>query len=210
MINILYYCFIIHFITYWIFSFISYLLDLKYLDPGHRNWSRYKKAVCNVLLNQLFILIPTIYLLKDKILDSVAKSESDSLFYTIIKIIFIGFFANLLFYTTHYILHTRIAFKLIHYKHHEFIEPIVVGSMYSHPIEYLVSNVLAFLIPFIFFGTNSITLLILIFVSTLFTLHAHCQYKLNGMKNDHLIHHKLFKYNYGFGSYLDIVLNTYK
>ena len=210
MIDILYYCFILHIGTYWIFSFIGYLLDLKYLDKGHKNWSRYTKAVWNVLLNQLFILIPTIYLLKDNILDSVVKSQSDSLFYTIIKIIFIGFITNLLFYTTHYILHTRVAFKLIHYKHHEFIEPIVAGSMYAHPVEYLISNVLAFLIPFIIVGTNSITLLILIFVSTLFTLHAHCQYKLNKMKNDHLIHHKLFKYNFGFCKYLDIILNTYK
>ena len=99
---------------------------------------------------------------------------------------------------------------MIHYIHHEFIEPISVASLYAHPIEHLFANTLAFFIPFFLIGTTYICSLIFIIIGTTITILSHTNYRVISNKNDHIIHHKLFKYNFGFGGYIDKLFSTYK
>jgi sterol desaturase/sphingolipid hydroxylase (fatty acid hydroxylase superfamily) len=208
--DIILYALGLHLGIYWLFSFIFFILDLKYLDSTHNNWRKYKKGAIGSLLNQIFITIPITLLLKVNIINAFESSTNDSVGLTLIKIFLIANLSNIFFYLSHYLLHTKLLFKLIHYKHHEFIEPIAVAAVYAHPLEHLVTNVLSFIIPFILIGTNYIAGIILVCIGTFITIHAHCTYTIFNMKNEHLIHHKLFKYNYGFGGYLDWFFNTYK
>jgi len=202
------YC--LHMIIYWFYSLLFYVVDLFYLDSNHRNWKKYKDAVIVSLCNQVFVTLPALYLLNDKINYAIDSSANDTFFVTICKIFLIGNLSNLIFYVSHYLLHTKKLYELIHYKHHEFIETVVVAAFYAHPIEHLVCNLLSFVIPFIFFGTNYLAAMVMIFVGTFITLSAHCEYIFFNIRNDHVIHHKLFVYNYGFGGYLDKFLGTYK
>ena len=200
----------LHFGTYWLISAMFYLIDLWCLDKNHKNWKNYGKAVRVTFLNHLFISLPVFYLLHNQISNAIDRSESDNLITILLKIFGIVNLSNLFFYVSHYILHFKPLYDWIHYQHHEFIDVIVVGAMYAHPIEHLICNVLAFVIPFILIGSNFWVTMFMILGGTFMTLAAHCDYKFLGIGNDHVTHHKLFVYNYGFGGYLDKLFGTYR
>jgi methylsterol monooxygenase len=210
MLNYIIIPFLCHFIPYWTLCYRFYLLDYKYLDKNHVNWARYSKAIKGSLINQLTIHLPTLYFTESLYENAVIKSIDDTYLVSFIKIFCIINFTNILFYIIHKLLHTRILFNFIHYKHHEFIEPIAPASIYAHWIEHLLTNTLAFLIPFYLIGINYIYSLILIVLGTTSAILSHVPYKIKSNHNAHLLHHKLYKYNYGFGGYLDKLLKTYK
>jgi sterol desaturase/sphingolipid hydroxylase (fatty acid hydroxylase superfamily) len=201
--------FLVHITTYWSLSFIFYLLDLKYLEKNHVNWLNYKKAAKCSFINQIMISFPTIYFTEKYIILAVEKSCNDSNSTILFKIFIIVNMANFLFYIFHRLFHTKILFKLLHYKHHEFIEPIAVAALYSNPIEHLFANTLSFLIPFYIVGVPYYTMLFLLCSGSCIVVFSHINYRLVSDEM-HLIHHKLFRYNYGFISYLDKIFGTYK
>ena len=204
--------FMLHMVTYWGTSLIFYLIDNT--DELIKNF-RYKKAAITSFENQMFISFPVFYLLKDHIYDSVIKCQNDIWLVTLYRLFLIINLSNLLFYGFHYLLHSKVLFKYIHYVHHEYIEPIGVATFYAHPIDHLLTNVLAFLIPTIFVGINYNMMLIMLSLGTIFSVLSHCNFQLKIFNwvlfNDsHIIHHKYFNCNYGFGRYLDKFMNTYR
>ncbi len=202
--------FLCHFVPYWSLCYIFYLLDLKYLDSNHINWTKYSKAAIGSLINQFTIYLPMLYITEPYYINAVNNSVADSNIVSIIKIFCIINFANLLFYIVHRLLHTTVLFNMIHYMHHQFIEPIAVASLYAHPIEHLFANTLAFFIPFFLIGTTYICSLIFIIIGTTITILSHVNYNIIFSYNDHIVHHRLFKYNFGFGGYIDKIFNTWK
>ena len=200
--------FLLHFVTYWSVSIFFLVVDWFCLDKSHNNWKKYPKAIKTSLVNQLTISLPTVYLC-DNLINSALDTNSNSWFLYGFKIFLLVNLSNIFFYITHRLLHTKWIYKMIHYKHHEFIEPVACATLYAHPIEHLFSNVLSFIVPFILIGTTYYTMLCLIFIGTLISMIAHIQYKILPTPNNHLVHHKLYKYNYGFGDYLDILFGTY-
>lgn len=202
------YC--LHMITYWFFSMMFYFVDLAYLNKNHNNWKNYGKGAIISLFNQVFVSAPTIFLLNDYVNNAIDKSKDDTMTTTIIKVFAISNISNIIFYFIHYLLHKPYFYKMIHSKHHEFIDPIAVAALYAHPIEHLFGNILAFIVPQLIIGINYTTTMILVFIGTLITLIAHFDYNILGIKNGHAIHHRKFLCNYGFGDYLDKFFGTYK
>jgi sterol desaturase/sphingolipid hydroxylase (fatty acid hydroxylase superfamily) len=202
------YMFAIHMTTYWFFSIMFYFLDLVYLDKDHKNWKNYGKGARISFMNQMLITLPVGLLLNDKINNAITSSENDSYLYAMVKIFIIANFANIFFYIAHYLLHTKYLYKTIHHIHHQFIDPVVVGALYAHPIEHLFGNLLSFIVPLVVIGADFYTTMFMVFAATILTLTAHCDYKFIG-KNAHVAHHRKFLCNYGFGDYLDKLLGTY-
>ena len=200
--------FFIHMLIHWSCCLYFYILDLIYLDSNNKNWINYTKATRTSLCNQLFISLPTLYFLSGLLEKSVETSIDDTWIITIIKLFLIINLANIFFYLTHRLLHHELIYKYIHYKHHEFIEPVAVSALYAHPIEHLVANILSFLCPLILIGTHYNLIILLLILGTIQTVLAHVKYIYS--TNDHTIHHKLYKYNYGFGGYIDKLFLTYK
>jgi len=201
--------FLLHFITYWTMCLFFLIADWFYLDKLHVNWKKYPKAFKTSLTNQLAVSLPTIYLFDDLIISSIDINPSSWFFYGF-KIFLIVNLSNLFFYTTHRLLHTRWFFNQIHYKHHKFVEPIACATLYAHPVEHLFANILSFILPIIIVGTTFNTIVCLLVAGTIVSTIAHVKYKILPTTNGHLVHHQLFKYNYGFGNYLDKLLGTYK
>ena len=62
-------------------------------------------------------------------------------------------------------------------------------------------------IPFIMFGTTYFVMILLIVIGTIQTILAHVTYFPKSI--DHVLHHKKYKYNFGFGGYIDKLFQTY-
>ena len=202
--------FMVHMIIYWSSSGLFYILDCYYMDKDHSNWDKYPVAAKTSLINQMFISFPILYGLRDHIEKAIINSSNDSNMMIGIKLLLIINLANLLFYSFHRILHIKLFYNKIHYRHHEFVEPVAVAALYAHPIEHITANTLSFLLPFILIGSTYNIMLILLGGASLITVLSHTNHnKFLPTFNDHIIHHKLFRYNYGFGGYIDRIFNTY-
>lgn len=193
--------FLFHFFSYWLAVSVTYAVDLFRLASDHINWKRYGSAVKVSLRNQFLVGLPTLYLLRDSIESSVVYTETNSYLYQILKLILLVNFANLFFYWTHRLLHVSFMFRYVHAQHHEFTEPIGVSAMYAHPLEHLISNTLSFILPFVYIGASYRAMLALLSFASFITVLYHTPSFL--FFEDHLIHHKRFKTNFGFGRYLD-------
>lgn len=204
-----------------------YLSDWLFLPKYDVKMIKYPKAIKTSWQNQIFISAPVLFLLQNQIANATNSASQDSIFITLLKAFGIVNFANVLFYSIHLLLHSKLLFTHIHRIHHEFSNPIGASTYYAHPIEHLFSNVLVFAIPIITIGINYFAMLFLLVTGTAISVFAHSEYQviptlveifylpINKQSkplgtNDHLAHHKYFNCNYGFGSYLDKLLGTYK
>jgi sterol desaturase/sphingolipid hydroxylase (fatty acid hydroxylase superfamily) len=200
--------FLIHFMTYWMCTTITGIIDWFYLDKMHVNWSRYHRAIICSGLNQLLITLPVLYVLDNHINNSIVSIDKWNIYF--VNLFLLINLSNGFFYFTHRLLHVGWLFRMIHYKHHEFTEPIGCATLYAHPIEHLFANVLSFVVPILMVGATSNTILFIAFGGTLISIQAHINYPIFPSVNRHLIHHKYFKCNYGFGGYLDKIFHTFR
>jgi sterol desaturase/sphingolipid hydroxylase (fatty acid hydroxylase superfamily) len=200
--------FLVHMFSYWSMCSIFYVIDYFRLPQTHENWNKYKLAATTSFKNQLYISLPTLYTVSSRVESVLEASRNDSIIFSIWKVFLIINVSNLFFYWSHRLLHVPIMFRYIHSKHHEFIEPIGVAALYAHPIEHFLSNTFSFICPFLYIGCNYYIMLVLLCFSSIITVLSHTRYV--SLFNDHLIHHQLFKYNFGFGGYLDKMFGTYR
>lgn len=201
------YPFVIHLLAYWISSTFFIYLDKIYSTYATIGYEKYIRAIKNSLSNQFLITLPILYLLHSNIKYAVIKSENDNLLMSFIKLFIIGNISNLIFYCIHRLLHTKLFYKYIHYKHHEYIIPIAPAALYSHPLEHIICNNLAFMIPYILIGLRYDFLLLSIILGSINTTFSHTKY-IESINMNHYIHHKKFNYNYGFGTTLDKIFRT--
>ena len=124
-----------------------------------------RKNVLLLILNILFFA-PLVGVLITPDIDNVpTRHDLDSwpsLWEIVWQVAFCSFCEDFMFYCTHRTLHTRWCYKHIHKRHHEYAQPVSIGSEFSHPLEFLFGNVLPFQFPIILLDRkmHEVTLLV--------------------------------------------------
>lgn len=211
---------IINLLIFWVVSFLFMLLDdycekhkllKKYKIQGNDingiDWISYYKSLKLVISNQIFVNITLTLLMTpySKNMDS----NSLPLVYLPLQIIGIIILEDILFYSVHYLLHTKKLYKSVHKIHHEWIIPVAVSAIYAHPIEHILSNMLPIMISGYVVRLNWISYNIWVNIATLNALLVHSDHFIYKFGYSHNKHHKYRKYNYGTNGLIDIIMGTY-
>jgi methylsterol monooxygenase len=130
---------------YWMLSLAFMVIDLKGWLQQFKiqknvqvSIKDYKKCIPTVLKNQCFITIPLAILSNSDRLYILPTLPSASTM--IWNLTFFYFCKALAFYYIHRLVHHPKLYKKVHKKHHEYIAPIAMATIYSTATEHLIAN----------------------------------------------------------------------
>ena len=150
--------FIVQTLAYWVPSLFYLSIDLVPKHPlksykiqsveNTPTVQEIRHCVVVVLINQYLIAMPVdiaLVILTKRLGQPLALRVSPTL--PSLKEIVIHFsimllVREILFYHIHIWLHSPRMYKWIHSRHHQFTAPVAPASMYAHPIEHLLSNII--------------------------------------------------------------------
>jgi len=194
-------------LIFYIFDSIQYFNKYKVQSKYSSISSSFNSIIKLVLFNQL--ITPFIAFL---LFNFYSFPSIPDIYTIIIDIIMFIFIIEILFYYSHRLLHIPYLYKKIHSIHHKYTAPNALISLYAHPIEYIISNILPVMIGPLLCKSHIITIWIWILISLFNAMTVHSGYKIffipNSTKHDY--HHKLFKCNFGVLNVLDYLHGTLK
>ncbi|XP_069114134.1 fatty acid hydroxylase domain-containing protein 2-like [Argopecten irradians] len=116
------------------------------------------------------------------------------------------------FYYSHRILHSPFMYKRYHKLHHDFTAPFGLVSAYSHPVEFMFSNLGTIMTGPLVIGCDVVTSGVWLFLSVVVTVIHHSGYHLPLLPSPefHDYHHLKFTGNYGVLGILDWLHGTDK
>eukprot|EP00118_Oscarella_pearsei_P016736 m.161921 g.161921 ORF g.161921 m.161921 type:complete len:252 (+) comp38825_c0_seq2:601-1356(+) len=114
------------------------------------------------------------------------------------------------FYYTHRLFHVPYFYKRFHKIHHEWTSPMAIISIYCHPFEYLLSNIVPILAGPLLMGSHLASMWAWIFAAVINSLNAHSGYHLPFLfsNESHDFHHAKFNQNFGVLGILDRLHGT--
>jgi methylsterol monooxygenase len=98
----------------------------------------------------------------------------------------------------------------VHKVHHEFKAPVGVASLYCHPAEYFLSNLMPIMAGPLITGCHLVTLWLWMVLALFATIMSHCGYRFPGLPDAHFhdYHHEHYIGNYGVLGLLDLLHRT--
>lgn len=217
----------LHIFVFGLYNFILYLAyhnEPKFLMKYKCNnntwpwlenkeqWNKLLNESIKILFLNLLIISPILsfFLSFTKIKFQISIHEIPDSIQLAFQILICVICNDFLFHFTHKLLHTKYLYKQIHYKHHQYNNPIGISAEFAHPIEFILGNVLpAGLGPFLLSLTTNIHITT-IWAWTIFgigaTVEQHSGFELpfspygivpfTFSSSYHDFHHTRYKFNY--------------
>ncbi|KAJ8266864.1 hypothetical protein GJAV_G00135570 [Gymnothorax javanicus] len=171
-----------------------------------------RHAVKTVLLNQVFLSMPMLWLAFPAMRwrGEPCSLELPTFHRVLLEIAVCGLLEEVLFYYSHRLFHHPAIYKHIHKIHHEWTAPIGVISLYAHPVEHVLSNMLPVMVGPLLLGSHLTTLSLWFTIALLVTTISHCGYHLPLLPSPefHDFHHLKFNQCYGVLGVLDRLHGT--
>nr|KAF6479937.1 fatty acid hydroxylase domain containing 2 [Molossus molossus] len=159
-----------------------------------------RQCIRTVLFNQFLISLPLVVVLYPilKLWRDPCRRELPTFHWFLLELAVFTLIEEVIFY------------KKIHKKHHEWTAPIGVTSLYAHPIEHVVSNMLPAMVGPIVMGSHLSSITVWFSLSLIVTTISHCGYHLPFLPSPefHDFHHLKFNQCYGVLGVLDHLHGT--
>ncbi|XP_059622725.1 fatty acid hydroxylase domain-containing protein 2-like [Phlebotomus argentipes] len=219
--------FIWTFVLYWTVGGLYLLMDItekpaflrKYkIQPGTNepmNREKLTKLLKTVLFNQFVIGFPMAFLnwhvMKERV-DMNVVELFPSPARILLDLIVCLLLNEIGFYYSHRLLHSRLLYKIIHKKHHEWTAPIAISAMYCNPIEHTFSNLVPPFLGLFVMRSHPATAWIWFSIAIMGTLNDHSDYHFPLLPSPeaHDFHHLKFNNCYGVIGLLDWLHGTDK
>ncbi|KAH8269921.1 hypothetical protein KR044_002598 [Drosophila immigrans] len=216
------------FCVYWLYAAIFTLMDItnrprflrKYkIQPGQNepvNLGRLWQAIKVVLINLTVVNLLTTWLLFELVLRSNNSHDIRVLpsFGRVVRdFVVLVILEEIMFYYAHRLLHHKAIYKYVHKKHHEWTAPIAAITLYAHPVEHVVANLMPVGASLALLGSHVTVAWGMIALAVINSMSDHTGYSFPwsaGSVRFHDYHHAKFNYNYGVMGWLDKLHGTYR
>ncbi|XP_064608320.1 fatty acid hydroxylase domain-containing protein 2-like [Liolophura sinensis] len=211
--------------VFWLANLLFLLIDItgkpaaliKYKIQQDKNipvpFPKLMKAVQQVLFNQIILGIPFSYVAYQVMQWRGCSHKAEDLptfQWVLLEMFVFSLVEEICFYYTHRLFHHPRVYKYIHKRHHEWTAPIGLVSIYAHPVEHILSNILPPTLGPVLMGSHLATSWMWFGVALISTTVAHCGYHfpLIPSPEAHDFHHLKFNQNYGVLGILDRLHGT--
>ncbi|XP_068600494.1 fatty acid hydroxylase domain-containing protein 2 [Brachionichthys hirsutus] len=192
-------------------SFITrYRIQADNNDPVDP--AKLRHALRTVVFNQLFISGPMV--VAAYYLTSLRGNPCDpklpSFHYALMELAAFFIVEEVMFYYSHRLFHHPSLYKHFHKQHHEWTAPIAVVSIYAHPLEHVISNMLPVAIGPVILGSHLTTTTLWYCLAFFSTTISHCGFHLPFLPSPefHDFHHLRFNQCFGVFGILDRLHGT--
>nr|XP_016850569.1 PREDICTED: fatty acid hydroxylase domain-containing protein 2 isoform X2 [Anolis carolinensis] len=188
----------------------QYRIQLGKNDPVDRE--KLRKAILTVAFNMIFISLPMVILLLPimKWRTEPCHLQLPTFHWFLLEVAIFTLVEEILFYYSHRLVHHPFLYKHIHKKHHEWTAPIGIISVYAHPVEHVVSNMLPAIAGPVLLGSHVTSTTVWLCLALLASSVSHCGYHLPFLPSPefHDFHHLKFNQCYGVLGVLDRLHGT--
>ena len=199
------------FYTFCITSFVCFIMEYFYTELRVNYKIITKEIILTDYYNMLPLVIlnlvgayPLFYYIELYHTDTDAEyTEYTLLFNCLLWIIT----TELLFYIIHISFHNKYLYYM-HKTHHAYKYTYGIGSIYAHPVEFYLANLIPISLPIVLYTIPLWFCKVVVGMTTMYTvIIAHGGFNLS-MSQKHLQHHLRFKCNYGLFK-MDKLMGTY-
>nr|XP_020491207.1 fatty acid hydroxylase domain-containing protein 2 [Labrus bergylta] len=169
-------------------------------------------AVRNVIFNQVFISMPMVvavyYLMSLR--GNPCGPELPTFHWALMELAMFSILEEIMFYYSHRLFHSPSLYKHFHKQHHEWTAPIGIVSIYAHPLEHVISNMLPVVLGPVILGSHLSTTSMWYCLAFISTTISHCGYHLPFLPSPefHDFHHLKFNQCFGVFGVLDRLHGT--